>query len=111
MTNWLLANFLKQRPERQLTRKDFSKAQATLESFWFVGCTEFLDRDAPALLRRMGVNATPERSNVAGVHYTKRLTLDDKLRQELYEQSPFDLELYRYWKERLPDSLAGITSP
>jgi hypothetical protein len=67
-----------------------------------------LDDDAPALLRRIGLPAKVERTNVAGVHYPKRLTLDCALREKLYADNRLDVDLYRAWQKRLPASRKRI---
>ena len=56
----------------------------------------------------MGISPDLQRANVGGVGYPKRLTLDDSLRDWLYQKSPADVELYNTWKERLPGSLARL---
>jgi hypothetical protein len=49
-----------------------------------------------------------ERSNVAGVHYPKLLSLDDSLRARLYADNDLDVELYRIWRQRLEESRARL---
>jgi len=103
MTNWLIGDFL--RPENPSRKAPPLKIiNLALEKFWFVGCSEFLDEDAPLLLRRIRVPQDLERSNVAGVHYPKLLSLDDSLRATLYADNDLDVELYRTWRDRLGES-------
>jgi hypothetical protein len=103
MTNWLLGDFLRpSKPSRKTP--PMQVINAALENFWFVGCSEFLDEDGPLLLRRIGVPQDLERSNVAGVHYPKLLSLDDSLRATLYADNDLDVELYRTWRDRLGES-------
>ena len=103
MTNWLLNDFLRpSKPSRKTPPMQIIKP--ALNEFWFVGCSEFLDQDAPLLLRRIGVPVEIERTNVAGVHYPKLLSLDDSLRAKLYADNDLDVELYRTWRERLGES-------
>jgi hypothetical protein len=46
--------------------------------------------------------------NVGGVDYKKVIKLDDSLRIALYERNSLDVELYRHWQSRLPESVAAI---
>ena len=108
MVRWILTAFLKEKAPAKISLSELRRANAALEQFWFVGCTEFLDRDGPLLLKRMGISPDLQRVNVGGVRYPKRLTLDDSLRDWLYKKSPADVELYGTWKERLPESLARL---
>jgi hypothetical protein len=103
ITNFLLVHFL-QSKKRLSAAAALPLINSALEKFWFVGCSEFLDDDAPLLLSRIGVPQDLERSNVAGVHYPKTLTLDDSLRATLHAESEVDLQLYRTWRSRLPQS-------
>jgi hypothetical protein len=108
MTGWLYREFLRGDRCRAVTAEVLREVQQALESFWFVGCTEFMDRDLPTLLNRMGIAGTPERANVSGVHHKKLMELDDSLRQRLYRDNPFDRELYQHWYDRLDQNLRRI---
>jgi hypothetical protein len=107
MTRFLFENFLQNKPGSKLSGSALREINAALERFWFVGLTEYLDRDAPRLLERMNVPNDLQRTNVAGVDYKKSVTLDDSLRTELYERNPLDVELYRYWEARLAENAAS----
>jgi hypothetical protein len=107
VTNWLYCRFMEKRRRGQNAGL-LKKVMKALDRFWFVGCTEYLDRDAPVLLGRIGLHGTPERTNVSGVHFERVLSLDSGLRQTLYAKNPLDLDLYQLWKERLPQSLAHV---
>jgi len=103
MTKWLAEHFMAPQPPPK-NKPVLETINAALEQFWFVGCSEFLDDDAPLLLRRIGLPPKVVRSNVAGVHYPKRLTLDDSLRTKLYADNELDVQLYRTWRDRLDES-------
>ena len=103
MTKWLVEHFMA--PDPPATDKPtIESINAALEKFWFVGCSEFMDDDVPLLLKRIGLPPKLIRSNVAGVHYPKRLTLDDALKAKLYADNELDLNLYRTWRDRLDQS-------
>lgn len=109
MVYWLLNDFLA--PNRPSRKVPLLRAINTvLESFWFVGCSEFLDQDGPLLLRRIGVPGELERSNVTGVHHAKVLSLDQPLRERLYADNALDVELYRTWRDRREESRARINA-
>jgi Sulfotransferase family len=108
MTRWFYKQFMRERDPGQLTRRILEEVVEALREFWFVGCTEHLDRDAPVLFKRMGIEGSLERANVAGVHFEKLITLDPSLRRRLQQDNPLDVELYEYWKNRLDESVAGI---
>ncbi len=110
MTRWLLESFLQNGPATRLNASALRKVNDALENFWFVGLTEQIDRDAPRLLERINVPNDLQRTNVGGVDYKKIVTLDDSLRRELYERSPFDVELYRYWKTKTAENAAASSS-
>ena len=103
MTTWLAEHFMAPEPP-PADKPLLQSINTALEQFWFVGCSEFLDDDAPLLLRRIGLPPKVVSTNIAGVHYAKRLTLDDALREKLYRENSLDLELYRTWRNRLPAS-------
>lgn len=105
MTRWLLTEFMKEPHPR---RTAWPQVQQMLCSFWFVGCTEYLDRDAPLLFERIGVHGVLERANVSGLHHEETLTLDAGLRERLRAENPIDVELYEYWKGRLAQTVARI---
>jgi hypothetical protein len=107
VTRWLHAYFMQERT-KTVSGREFKKVMKALDRFWFVGCTEYLDRDAPTLLQRMGLRGSLERTNVTGVHFERLLSLDSALRQALYAKSSLDVELYTSWKERLPQSLDRV---
>ena len=107
MTKWMIEHFMAPDPPPS-DKPALESINAALEQFWFVSCSEFLDDDAPLLLRRIGLPPKVVRSNVAGVHYPKRLTLDDSLRAKLYADNELDLTLYRTWRDRLDRSRKRI---
>jgi hypothetical protein len=106
VTQWFLSQFL-QTPQSP-TPAALRTINSALESFWFVGCSEFIDRDAPLLLRRIGVPAELKRTNVGGINYPKLMSLDDSLRKRLMADNELDYELYRQWRNRLDKSVARI---
>lgn len=108
MVRWFHNHFLRISVGEKVTVGHFNAVRAALEKFWFVGCTEHLDRDTPLLLKRMGLAGTLPRVNVSGVHHPKRLLLTDDLRQRLYENNPLDVELYQGCLSRLPASLQRL---
>jgi hypothetical protein len=108
MTRWFYKQFMRERDPGPLTRRILEAVVKVLRDFWFVGCTEHLDRDAPVLFKRMGIAGSLERVNVAGVHFEKFKTLDPSLRRRLQQDNPLDVELYEYWKNRLDESVARI---
>jgi hypothetical protein len=108
MTRWLFESFLQNKPAATLRPSALRKINEALERFFFVGLTEHLDRDAPRLLERIGVPVDLQRTNVGGGDYKKVIKLDDSLRIELYERNCLDVELYRHWQSRLPESVAAI---
>jgi len=108
MTRWLFESFLQNKPAATLRPSALRKINEALERSFFVGLTEHLDRDAPRLLERIGVPVDLQRTNVGGVDYKKVIKLDDSLRIELYERNSLDVELYRHWQSRLPESVAAI---
>jgi hypothetical protein len=110
VTRWLLTHFLRQDYPQSITRREFDQVQSALKDFWFVGCTEHMDRDTPLLFERMGFGPSCrlERVNVAGLHYDKTMTLDAALRARLRAENPVDVELHEFWQERLPATLARI---
>lgn len=71
-----------------------------LSRFWFVGCTEQIDRDSALLLRKMGLEGQLEHRNVSGEDFPKSLEMTDDLRLLLYSRSPLDLLLYRFWSRK-----------
>jgi hypothetical protein len=107
-TRWLLRHFMMQPSSIPMTSRDLEKVQATLGTFWFVGCTEHLDRDASLLFQRMGLAGSLRRFNVSGVHHQKVLTLDNPLRERLRADNPLDVQLYEHWQARLDESRARI---
>jgi len=107
MAHWLLEHFL-QRPPSRIDTAAVRAVETSLKSFWFVGISEYLDRDAPLLLRRIGITATLERANVSGVHHPKLFTLDDSLRSTLNGESDIDMEIYQTWLNRLDRSRKRI---
>jgi hypothetical protein len=110
MTRWLLTRFMLEPHPHKITRRERKRIQQMLRQFWFVGCTEHLDRDAPLLFERIGINGVLERANVSGLHHQKTLTLDTALRDRLRAENPMDVDLYEYWKANLEGSLARIRS-
>jgi len=108
MTRWLFSEFMRERWPRKTTLREWKQVQRVLRTFWFVGCTEDLDRDAPLLFQRIGVSGVLERANVSGLHHEKTLTLDAGLRERLRAENPIDVELYEYWKGRLDQTVARI---
>jgi hypothetical protein len=109
MTRWLYTQFMQERDPGQLKRSILDQVLEVLQDFWFVGCTEHLDRDAPVLLKRIGIEGSLERANVAGIHFDKLKTLDASLRRRLHHDNPIDVELYEYGKKRLEESVARIS--
>lgn len=103
---WFLYQFLQ--IETSVDLAALRGINAALENFWFVGCSEYLDRDAPLLLRRIGVPADLQRTNVGGVRYPKFMTLDESLRKRLMADNELDYQLYRHWRDRLAGSVARI---
>jgi len=108
MTRWLLTEFMMEPCPERMTGRELKQVQAMLQTFWFVGCTEYLDRDAPILFRRMGLSGVLKRTNVAGLHHEKIMTLDNRLRQRLRAENPLDVELHDYWKAQLDQTLERI---
>ena len=76
-----------------------------LETFWFVGCTEHLDRDIPILLEKIGIQGTPQHHNVSGKGFKKLIMLDEDLEDRLNRDNSIDTELYLYWHSRLDENL------
>jgi hypothetical protein len=108
MTRFLWTEFMLERCPRRITRREWRGVQRMLRTFWFVGCTEHLDADAPLLFQRMGVNGVLERANVSGLHHEKMLALDAGLCERLRAENPIDVELYEYWKDRLAHGRAKL---
>src|SRR4029453_13044368 len=99
--------------EKETQTLNFSVFQPVLRplhDFWFVGCSEHLDRDFPLLLRFVGLSGTAERANVSGVNFPKRVELTRELRTYLNNDNALDFELYSYWKERLDKRVRELHS-
>jgi len=79
----------------------FSLVQRALEKFWFVGCTERLDRDFPQIAKRMGIHGTLEKRNAAGRNFLPRLKKSADLEERLQRDNPWDTQLYNYWNSRI----------
>jgi hypothetical protein len=104
MTRWVYVHFMQERDPGNIDRQTLAKVMKALKAFWFVGCTEFLDHDAPLLFKRIGVQGTLEPSNFSGVRFPKVKELDPALRERLNHDNPLDLELYQYWKDKIDES-------
>lgn len=110
MLRWLFHQFMQKARPHRADSAMLAEVQDLLDTFWFVGVTEYMDRDLPSLLQRTGTPGVPERANVAGVHYPKALVLDERLRERLYEDNPLDVALYERWRDRLDNSVGRIRS-
>jgi hypothetical protein len=110
MTRSIYHGFLRHLYPRRVTPRELRKANAVLETFHFVGCTEHMSRDVPILLRRMGITGRPDPANVSGVHFQSVLSLDPELRRDLNARNAIDLELYELWKDRLDESVRRIAA-
>ena len=86
----------------------FDLVKKALTEFWFVGCTEYLDRDFPQLIARMGLTGNLEKRNAAGKNFARRLQVTPELESRLERENPFDTQLYNYWHDRLDESRARI---
>jgi hypothetical protein len=96
------------RPEDKL-----AIARTILGKCYFIGITERLDEDLPMLFRMMGLPTQWENYRVSGQkdssfqrlhpdaekHVKKIVTLNEKLKSEIYRLNPLDVELYEYAKK------------
>jgi hypothetical protein len=108
MTRWMRTHFMMEADPGKMRRRELDQVQETLRAFWFVGCTQYLDRDAPLLFRRIGVAGNLERANVAGADYERTLSLNTSLRERVRAENPLDVELYEFWEARLEQTLEKI---
>jgi hypothetical protein len=112
---------------RHLDVETMPELKDTLRDFWFVGTTDHLDDDLPAVFAAMGVATTWKNRRVTGSgatsmegldHHdasrilTRQIVLDDELRERIYADHPKDLALYRFAtrrRQRLLDR--GVLEP
>jgi hypothetical protein len=107
---WLYRNVFCEEKPRHVNSSVYKRVLRRLHDFWFVGCSEHLDRDFPLLLRFVGLSGTAERANVSGVNFPKRVELTRELRTYLNNDNALDFELYSYWKERLDKRVRELHS-
>jgi hypothetical protein len=98
---WLYREVFGEERPRHVNETVYKRVVRRLEEFWFVGCSEYLDRDFPLLLRFIGVSGTPERANVSGVNYPKLIEESDELRNRLNADNELDFKLYQHFRARL----------
>ena len=86
----------------------YKRVLQRLEDFWFVGCSEYLDRDFPLLLRFIGVSGTLDNANVSGVDYPKLLEPTEELRNRLNSDNELDFNLYTHFRDRLNERVRQL---
>jgi hypothetical protein len=74
-----------------------------------VGCTEHLDLLLPLVFSAMGLRPSiPDRSNVSGVHFRRRLALTEGLRDSIRASNPHDVMLHAACRRLERTSMARL---
>ena len=96
------------RKNRRHKERELENAKSLLNNCWFVSITKNLDEDIPKIFQEMGLDTKWERYRSAKnkgektskekYEVTKKFELDNKTRQIIYKDNPYDLKLYEYAK-------------
>lgn len=100
----------------KITRNELSIAKKMLDLCWFVGVTDKLDIQLNFLFSEIGVNLDWQKFHVAGSQSSevaelllhpsrfnkivKYICLNDEIRDKVYKDHPYDLELFHYGLEK-----------
>lgn len=91
----------------QVWGTELEDVEMALDLCWFVGLTEKLDEDLPALFRFLGLPEDYENKRVCGewdevdgTMIEKRYELTPEMRERIYYDNPLDVALYQYAVER-----------
>ena len=105
---WLYRDVFGETNLRHVDRTVYKRVVQRLEDFWFVGCSEHLDRDFPLLLRFIGVSGTLDNANVTGVDFPKLLEPTEELRNRLNSDNELDFNLYTHFRDRLGERVREL---
>jgi len=99
---FICKRFLKIQPGKLKPRETFQAALSTLERFWLVGTMETFTHDCSLIMKTLELPQIPEgeRSNVSGKHFDIQVKMSDEIREMIYKDCPYDVDLHRYFLQR-----------
>ncbi len=94
-------------------KRKIKTAKKLLNNCWFVGITENLDDDLRFICNHIGISTNWKNMRVADKKESwkedfilgnskpsqRKFTLNEKIRQRIYEENPLDIEIYNYAKK------------